>query len=101
MRGSLTQQLDAARAAKHDAQGYDVDRVVDELAEQRLETPQPGDVMRSDDGQVKYKIEHHANGKHTFHREQPKLSKAEKKAAKRRKKRDLTTWPKVLLGGRD
>ncbi len=60
---------------------------VAELAEQRLENPVPGDVMKSDDGQVKYHIEHHANGRHTFHREHPKLSKAEKKRAKRARRR--------------
>lgn len=42
-----------------------------------------GDPIRSEDGQTRYRAERHASGRVTLHRAERKLSKAEKKQAKR------------------
>lgn len=57
------------------------------IAQERLETPRPGDVMVSGGSDVRYRTEIHPTGRYTLHRETPKLSKAEKKAAKRARRR--------------
>lgn len=51
-----------------------------------LEHVQDGDPCRLESGR-KYRAEVHDNGRVTFHRAEPKLSKAERKAAKRRRRR--------------
>ena len=43
--------------------------------------------VSSDDDQTKYRVERHASGGVTFHRRDRKLSKAEKKALKRSRRR--------------
>ena len=57
------------------------------LAEQRLEQPRPGDSAYTNDNQTKYRLEVHPGGGTTFHRAERKLSKAEKKAAKKARRR--------------
>ena len=61
------------------------DALVQQLAAERLDPSQArdGERVKSDDGQTLYRAEHHRGGKVTFHRAVPKLSKADKKRAKK------------------
>jgi hypothetical protein len=63
--------------------------VADQISNPRLDPVDAPDGagVSSDDGQTKYRVERHPTGGVTFHRRDRKLTKAEKKALKRGRRR--------------